>query len=585
MKRFFSYMKAKEWLLFAAFVVFVLAQVALSLRMPDYMSGITESLQSADMAGSDLLAPGLSMLGCAAGSVICAVAAGFCLSHVTAAVSMRMREGVFEKIMSFSMAEMSGFSASSLIMRCTNDVMQVQNFSTIGLQVFIQGPITAVFAIAKMGGNRVWLTTVAVVIALILIVHIIVIAKTVPKSLRIQKLLDQISRVTREHLSGMRVIHAYNGYAFQKKQFDGINRELTDTSIRVNKTIGVISPFLTFFTNGMSLFIYMLGAMMILQSAGAEKLTLFSQMVVFSSYALQAIMAFILMLLAVVEFPRALVSLKRIGEVMDTRQQIADGRHETGANGEIGSIEFRDVSFTYPGAATSAVSHISFKAERGQTLAIIGSTGSGKTTLMNLIPRFYDATEGQVLVDGRDVRDYKIWALRDKIGYVPQKSFLFSGTIASNIDYGTKSGFQAALADIKNAAEIGQSKDFIEHKTGSYEAQVKEGGSNFSGGQRQRLTISRAVCRDPEFYLFDDSFSALDFKTDAALRKSLREHAGNATQIIVGQRIGSIMHADKILVLDRGCIVGQGTHEELMKECEIYQEIAKSQLSGEEAAS
>lgn len=576
-------MKAKEWLLFAVFVVFVFFQVILSLRMVEFMKDITEVIESEAFEMSSLLYFGSFMLLCALGSVACAVIAGMCLSRISAVVIMRLREATFEKIMSFSLTEMSGFSSSSLITRCTNDIMQIQNFSTVGLQILVQGPITAFFAISKMGSNLTWLGAVAIIVAIIIIVHIVVIIIALPKSLQLQTLVDNVNRVTSEHLTGLRVVHAYNGYSFQKKQFDSVNDKLTKTNLFVNRATGILSPFLTLVINSLSLIIYILGAMMINGSAQAEKLPLFSQMIVFSSYALQAMAAFVMMLLAVIVLPRVIVSVGRISEILDTKVNITDGEHEVGANGLAGSIEFRNVSFAYPGAAGNALSNISFKVEKGQTLAIIGPTGSGKTTLLNLIPRLYDATEGQVLVDGMDVRAYKVSALRNKMGYVPQKSFLFSGTIASNIDYGQKSGFQAAITDIRKAAEVGQSKEFIERKKEAYQAPVEEGGANFSGGQRQRLTISRAICRDPEFYLFDDSFSALDFKTDSVLRHRLREHAKDATQIIVGQRVGSIKNADIILVLDKGHLVGQGTHEELLKNCEIYKEIALSQLSSEEA--
>ena len=584
MNRMLSFMKAKEWLLLAVFTGFVLLQVLLALRMPEYMSGITAVIQGGSGKTTDLLIPGGAMLLCALGSLLCAAVAGACIARVSSVVVMRMREAAVEKIISFSLPEMSKFSTSSLITRCTNDIMQIQLFATMGVQILVQGPITAIFAIAKMGSNRTWLGLSAMMITLIIAIHVVVIALASKKMTIVQKLVDNVNRVTGEHLSGMRVVHAYNGYGFQKKQFDAVNGELTRTSLFVNRATGVLSPFLSLSINGLSLLIYLFGAMMIYGvTDGARKMTLFSEMIVFSSYAVQAMAAFVMMLLAVIMLPRVLVSFRRVNEVLDTENVITDGRHEQGVGALTGSLEFRDVSFAYPGAAGNALSHISFKAEKGMTVAVIGPTGSGKTTLMNLIPRLYDATEGVIMVDGRDIRDYKLWALRDKMGYVPQKSFLFSGTIASNIDYGTKTGFQAALTDIKKAAEIGQSKEFIEHKEGNYDARVEEGGSNFSGGQRQRLTISRAVCRDPEFFLFDDSFSALDFKTDSVLRAKLRENAKDATQIIVGQRIGSIKNADLILVLDKGELVGAGKHAELMETCDVYREIAFSQLSTEEA--
>lgn len=584
MGRMLSFMKVKDWLLFILFVFFVLIQVMLSLSLPENLTAITSALKLGNADMSTLIMPGIAMIICAVGSVVSAIIGGVCIARISASIVMRMREATVEKIISFSLAEMSGFSSSSLITRSTNDIMQIQMFTTMGTQVMVQCPMLAIFAILKMGSNTTWLIAAALMVVFIILLHVVVIILVQKKSMLVQKLVDNVNRVTREHVSGMRVVHAYNGYTFQEKQFDKVNDDLTKTSLFVNRSVGVLSPFLSMAINALSLIIYLLGAVMINDTVDSgDRLTLFSDMIVFSSYALQAMGAFVFMLLAVIMLPRFLVSLKRVNEIINAKNSIEDGKFESGANGMVGSIEFRNVSFAYPGASGNAISDISFKVERGMTLAIIGSTGSGKTTLMNLIPRLYDATEGVILVDGRDVRDYKIWALRDKIGYVPQKSFLFAGTIASNIDYGQKSGLQATLNEIKKAAEVGQSKEFIENKEGNYQAKVEEGGTNFSGGQRQRLTISRAICRDPEIYLFDDSFSALDFKTDSVLRKQLRSSAKDSTQIIVGQRIGSIKNADMILVLDKGRLVGQGKHEELLETCDVYREIALSQLSSEEA--
>ena len=584
MARMLSFLKVKDWLLFILFVFFVFIQVMLSLSLPENLTAITSALKLGNADMSTLIMPGIAMIICAVGSVVSAIIGGVCIARISASIVMRMREATVEKIISFSLAEMSGFSSSSLITRSTNDIMQIQMFTTMGTQVMVQCPMLAIFAILKMGSNTTWLIAAALMVVFIILLHVVVIILVQKKSMLVQKLVDNVNRVTREHVSGMRVVHAYNGYTFQEKQFDKVNDDLTKTSLFVNRSVGVLSPFLSMAINALSLIIYLLGAVMINDTVDSgDRLTLFSDMIVFSSYALQAMGAFVFMLLAVIMLPRFLVSLKRVNEIINAKNSIEDGKFESGANGMVGSIEFRNVSFAYPGASGNAISDISFKVERGMTLAIIGSTGSGKTTLMNLIPRLYDATEGVILVDGRDVRDYKIWALRDKIGYVPQKSFLFAGTIASNIDYGQKSGLQATLNEIKKAAEVGQSKEFIENKEGNYQAKVEEGGTNFSGGQRQRLTISRAICRDPEIYLFDDSFSALDFKTDSVLRKQLRSSAKDSTQIIVGQRIGSIKNADMILVLDKGRLVGQGKHEELLKTCDVYREIALSQLSSEEA--
>lgn len=579
MKKLLSYLSVKEWVLLLCFVILIVSQTMLALRMPEYMTDITNMIQNPNSQMSGLVRPGTYMLLCAIGAVICAVVAGLCMALVSTTVTTKLREETFDKIISFSFAEMNQFSSSSLITRCTNDVTKIQNFSAMGIQMMIQGPITAMIAVMKMGSNRTWLMAVFVTVVLIIGILLTVFFISLPKTIKLQRLTDVVNRITREHLSGLRVIHAYNGYDFQKKQFDLVNEEITETNIFVNRTMGLLNPVLPVFVNGLALVIYVLGAVLI-QSAGApEKLTLFSQMIVFESYALQAVSAFVTMLMAIVALPGVIVSYKRILEVLQTKLEIVDGKGEKEVKEKEGTIEFQNVSFTYPGAKAPAISNISFTVNKGEILAIIGSTGSGKTTLMNLIPRMYDVTEGKVLVDGIDVKNYKIKKLREKFGYVPQKSFLFEGTISSNVAYGPKDTFGNILSDVKKATEVGQSKEFIECKEGGYSAHVEEGGSNFSGGQKQRLTISRAICRAPQYYLFDDSFSALDFKTDAVLRKKLHEYAKDATQVIVGQRIGSIMNADKIIVLEKGKMVGLGTHSELLESCDVYKEIAQSQIS------
>lgn len=587
MKKILSYLGLRQWVQAAVFFILVVLQVLFSLTMPDYMSQITAKIQTGGGDLSQLTAPGLSMLLCAVGAVVCACFSVLSIAHVTTHVCSRMREETFRRIISFSLPEMNHFSTSSLITHCTNDVEKVQNFATLGLQAMVFGPLTAIIALGKMGQNKTWLVTVLITIVIILVILTAVFLVALPKNMKLQSLTDTMNRITMEHLSGIRVVHAYNGYEFQKKQFAGINEESTRTNIFVNRVMGILNPLFPLTTNGMTLAIYVMGAAMIQRAGDPEKLELFSMMVVFVTYALRATSAFVVMLVAVVNLPGVIVSLRRILAVLGTEISIKDGegpaKKEEEEMGE-GTLQFSHVSFTYPGAAEPALSDISFSVKKGQILAIIGATGCGKTTLMNLIPRLYDVSEGHVYVDGIDVRNYGIRELREKMGYVPQRSFLFEGTISSNIDYGEKEGFAAAVQDIEQAAKIGQSKEFIEKKEGTYQAHVEEGGANFSGGQKQRLTISRAICRRPEFYLFDDSFSALDFKTDATLRKQLREYAKDATQVIVGQRIGSIMHADQILVLEKGRIVGLGTHEELMKTCGVYQEIAASQMLGEEAA-
>lgn len=576
-------MKSLEWAYLIIFLLFVYLQVALSLKIPECMTAITDQLQNGGTDWTPVIVATAKMLLFTVCSIGTAVVSGYCISYVSASIIMRMRRDVFRKLMSFGLAEIRSFSTSSLITRCTSDMEQVRPFIRVGAQALVQCPLTLIIVASKMRGNEVWMGSVIVAGIFLFATTFILFSLSLSKTSRLQGLIDQINRITKEHLTGMRVVHAYNGYALQAEQFAAVNDDLADTGISANRFTGAISPFFSFGMNGLTLAIYAFGSMMIYQLEDpAGKQIMFSQMVVFASYALQAFTAFAAIIIVIIMLPRFIISLRRITEVLDTEVSIRDGEAHEGIGGNVGKLEFRNVSFSYPGASESAIKDISFSIEKGQTLAIIGPTGSGKTTLMNLILRFYDVSTGAVLVDGRDVRDYNLWALRDKIGYVPQKSFLFSGTIESNIDYGYKSGLSNSLEEIRKAAEIGQSKDFIEKKTGTYQARVEEGGSNFSGGQRQRLTISRAVCRDPEFYLFDDSFSALDFKTDAVLRKKLRENAKDSTQIIVGQRIGSIMNADLILCMEGGKIVGQGRHEELLENCAVYREIAQSQLSQSE---
>jgi len=583
MRKLISYVEGLEWLYLAIFAALTFVQVQLTLAIPGYMQTITDLMQSNNGDLGALVPSGTMMLVCSLGAFLSAAIASYCIAYASSTVIMRMREDLFDTLMSFNLTEMKRFSTSSLITRCTNDVEQVRMFICLGLQAVVQCPLTMVMAITKMSGKPEWMGVVMITAVLLTVVTAILFTLSVSKTAKAQRLIDAINRLTKEHLSGMRVVHAYNGYKLQEGQFDHTNDDLAKMNISANRLTGAITPFYMLCVNGLTLAIYVIGSIMIyMLSDVGQKQQLFSSMIVFATYALNAFNAFAMVIMVIATLPRVVISLRRINEVVNTKPTVTDGPAMEGANGKFGSLEFRNVSFTYPGASERSLKDISFTLEKGQTMAIIGATGSGKTTLLNLIMRFYDVTEGAVFVDGRDVRDYNLWALRDKMGYVPQKSFLFSGTISSNIDYGHKSGLQHTLSEIKRASEIGQSRDFIERKTGAYEAKVEEGGSNFSGGQRQRLTISRAVCRDPEFYLFDDSFSALDFKTDATLRKTLRESAKDATQLIVGQRIGSIMNADVILVIDKGSIVGQGTHQELLQNCEVYREIAASQLSNEE---
>lgn len=577
-------LRGKDWLCLLISAVFIVAQVWLDLRLPDYMSEITTLVQTPGSPVQSVMTAGFWMLACALGSLAASVVTGFFVARVGAVLAMRLRWSVFERTMEFSLEEMSRFSAPSLITRCTNDVTQVQNFVTLGLQMLIKAPITAIWAIRKIAGkNMFWtVTTVATIAGMVLLIFVILLL-TLPKTVRVQKLTDDLNGVTREHLTGIRVVHAYDAYAFGQNRFDAVNDELTAKNLFVNRAMALLSPATSFLMNGLSLAIYFTGAFIIEVVSAGERLPVFSEMVVFSSYATQVVSAFIYLIAIFFLLPRAIVSMNRISQVVRTKVHIQDGLCTAEDRPAPGTVEFRQVSFCYPGAKENALTDISFTARPGETVAIIGATGCGKTTLLNLIPRLYDATEGTVLVGGRDVREYRLDTLRGQLGYVPQKNQLFSGTIADNINYGDNGRFEATLREIKAAAEVGQAREFIEKKAEAYQARVAQGGANFSGGQKQRLAIARAVCRDPEIFLFDDSFSALDYKTDKALRESLRRAAGNATILIVAQRISTIRNADRIIVLDEGRIVGQGRHDELMKTCPVYHEIALSQLSEKEA--
>lgn len=582
MTKIFTYLTKKDWTYLSYVTILILAQVWLDLKLPDYMSAITTSLESANGTMADIWSAGLQMLLCVLASVLAAVMTGYFIAQVGARLASSLRQAIFEKTMDFSLEEMSQYSTASLITRSTNDVVQVQNMVTIGLQLLIKGPIMAVWSIGKIAGkNMTWTIATGISILILIVVIAIIMALALPKTNRIQGLTDDLNRVTREQLTGIRVIHAYNGQAFQAKRFNQTNDALTTTAIFVGKALALLGPTAMLIMNGLSLVIYVLGAGMIEAVDQDDKLPLFSDMIVFSSYAIQVITAFVLLIAIFMILPRAIVSMKRIAEVLTTDVTIKDAAEPVQVS-QLGRLTFENVSFRYKGAKEDALTDLNFTVEAGQTVAFIGATGSGKTSLLNLIPRLYDVTAGRVLVNGQDVKDYALKDLRGLIGYVPQQSFLFRGTISSNINYGENKRSAASLEAIQEAAEVGQAKEFIEKKAGIYEGLVEQGGRNFSGGQRQRLTITRAIYRDPAIYIFDDSFSALDYKTDRVLRERLRQTAGDATVLIVGQRIGTIRHADKIIVLDQGRMVGQGTHEQLMETCPVYQDIALSQLSTEE---
>lgn len=523
---------------------------------------------------------------CALGSVVSAVAVGFFAARIAASFSQRLRSLLFSKVDAFSMEEINRFSTDSLITRSTNDITQVQMLITMGLQMMIKAPIMVVWAMTKIAGKGLeWTAATGVAVGIMVVVIATIMVFVLPKFRRMQTLTDNLNRVTRENLTGLRVVRAYNAEHYQEEKFEYANEELTATQLYTNRGMAIMMPMMSALMSGLSLAIYWIGAYLINGAAAMDRLTLFSNMVVFSAYAIQVIMSFMMMVMIFVMLPRASVSAKRINEVLETKPAIIDGAVTEGKKGMEGEVEFRNVSFQYPGASDYVLHDVSFTAKKGETVAFIGSTGSGKSTLVSLIPRFYDATEGNILVDGINVKEYAQEALHNKIGYVPQKAVLFRGSVSSNVGYGDNGRKKPNQEDIKTAVRIAQGRDFVEKMGEQYEAEVSQGGNNVSGGQKQRLAIARAVCRKPELYIFDDSFSALDYKTDRILRSALKKETAGVTSLIVAQRIGTIMDADKIIVLDEGKVVGNGTHRELLNTCEVYKEIATSQLSEEELIS
>ena len=586
MLRIFKNFRKQEVVLALFSVVFVVAQVWLELKLPDYMREITSLITTQDSAMHDILIAGGKMLLCAFGSLLVTVLVAVCASRIASNFSAIVRGKLFDKVQSFSMEEIGRFSTASLITRSTNDVTQVQMLIVMGLSIMLRAPIMAVMAILKIVDKSwQWTLSTGVAVVVLLIVVIICVSLCMPKFKRLQSLTDDINQVTRENLTGLNVVRAYNAEAYQEEKFEKVNKDLTDTHWFTSKTMAFMMPTIMMIMNGLSLAIYWIGAVLINDAQDMqEKFTLFSDMVVFSSYAMQVVMSFMMLVMIFIMLPRASVAAKRILEVLDTEPSIEDGTRDTFPVMKDGEVEFKDVSFKYPDAEEYVLEHISFSAKKGETIAFIGATGCGKSTAINLIPRFYDATEGEVFVDGVNVKEYTQEALHNKIGYVSQKAILFSGTIADNVAYGENGKAPATQDDIAMAVKVAQASEFVEKKDQGYDGYVAQGGSNFSGGQKQRLSIARAIARQPEILIFDDSFSALDYKTDRILREALRKECKDATKIIVAQRIGTIRDADKIIVLDDGQIAGMGTHDELMQNCEVYQEIAYSQLSKEELA-
>lgn len=585
MLKLFKNLSKKDWLLVFISIGFVVLQVWLDLTMPDYMSEMTVLVQTSGSAMKDILMAGGKMLLCALGSLVSSIVVAIIASGIASDFASVLRFKMFNKVQSFSMEEIGRFSTASLITRSTNDIMQVQMFITMGLQVLVKAPILAVWAVLKIADkNKEWTLTTGVAVVILLTVVGICVMLALPKFKKLQTLTDDMNRVTRENITGLRVVRAYNAERYQEKKFDSANDNLTNTYLFTSRTMSFMMPSIQLVMNGLMLAIYWVGAILIDKAAMTEKVGLFSDMVVFSQYAIQVVMAFMMLVMIFVILPRASVSAKRINEVLGTKATINDGTLSETPAGIKGQIEFKNVNFKYPDADDYVLKDISFTAKAGETIAFIGATGCGKSTAVNLIPRFYDVTEGEVLVDGVNVKEYKQYDLHNKIGYVSQKAILFGGTIKSNVAYGDNGRDKFHESDIVDAVYTAQAAEFVEKLDEGYDAYVAPGGSNLSDGQKQRLSISRAICRHPEILIFDDSFSALDYKTDRLLRNALKKECADATKIIVAQRIGTIRDADKIIVLDNGTVAGMGTHDELMAGCDEYRQIAYSQLSKEELA-
>lgn len=571
----------KEWLLSFIALILIVTEVWLELKMPDYMSKITRLVQTEGSKMADVISNGAWMIACAFGSLVAAIIVGYIIANVASSFSMKLRKEVYNKVENLSMNEIKHFKTNSLITRTTNDITQVEMLVSMGLQLLLKAPITAAWAILKIL-NKSWQWSAATAVAVVILLSVIgtLTIIVMPRFKIVQKLIDKINGVTRENLTGIRVVRAFNAEKYQENKFEEVNNKLTNLQLFNQTMFATLEPVMYLVMNGLALSIYFIGASLISNALIADKIVLFGDMVVFSSYSMQVIMSFLMLAMIFMMMPRAQVSAERINEVLETKSSLKEGDFD-GKTTETGTVEFKNVSFKYPDAEEYLLKNISFKAEKGQTIAFIGSTGSGKSTLINLVPRFYDATDGEVLVDGVNVKDYQEKALNNKLGYIPQKAVIFNGSVNFNISYGDN-GKEKTQKDIKEAISVAQAKEFVEKMDDAYETHLAQGGTNVSGGQKQRLAIARAIARKPEIYIFDDSFSALDYKTDAVLRKELKKYTKDATCLIVAQRIGTIMNADKILVLDNGECVGIGTHKELLKKCKVYKQIALSQLSKEE---
>ena len=582
MGKLFKNLTKKEALFAFICIALVALQVWLELKVPDYMSSITQLVQTEGSKMKDILTQGCYMVGCAFASLLSSVVVGYFAARVASSFSATIRKKIFEKVENMGIAEIKKFSTSSLITRTTNDVTQVEMLIGMGLQAMVKAPIMAVCAIMKILNKGLeWSILTACCVAVLLFVVVTLMIIVLPRFEKVQKLIDKINGVTRENLSGIRVIRAFNAEKYQTNKFKKVNDDLTNMQLFNQRCFSIMNPVMNLVMHGLTLGIYIIGASLIQKAGMVDKINLFSNMVVFSSYGMQVIMSFLMLAMIFMMVPRAQISAKRINEVLDEKVSIIDGDF-VGKTEEVGTVEFKNVSFKYPDADEYILKNISFKVNKGETIAFIGSTGSGKSTLINLVPRFYDATDGEILVDGVNVKNYTQEALHNKLGYVPQKAVMFTGTVESNVAYGDNGKGEVSKDKVKEAIMVAQGIDFVEKMDKKYEAHIARGGTNVSGGQKQRLAIARAIARDPEIYIFDDSFSALDYKTDAVLRKELKKYTKDATSMIVAQRIGTIINADKIVVLDEGECVGIGTHKELLKTCEVYKEIALSQLSKEE---
>ena len=585
MLKLFKNFKKEENVLLVVSLAFIVLQVWLDLTMPEYMADITRLVQTDGSTMSAILTAGAKMLLCALGSLAASIVTAICAARIATGFAATLRHKLFHKVQSFSMEEIGHFSTASLITRSTNDITQIQMVIVIGLQMLVKAPIMAVWAILKIADKQwQWTLSTGVAVLVLFVVVGICMLLVMPKFRKIQSLTDDLNRVTRENLTGLSVVRAYNAEAYQEKKFEDANSILTSTNLFTQRSMAFMMPSIQLIMSGLSLAIYWIGAVLINQSGISGKINLFSDMMVFSQYAIQVVMSFMMLVAIFMILPRATVSAKRINEVLDTQTAIKNGTKTDGKSGVSGEIEFKDVSFAYPDAEECVLKNITFTAKKGETVALIGATGCGKSTVINLIPRFYDTTEGEVLVDGVNVREYDQKSLRNKIGYVSQKATLFTGTIRSNVAYGDNGQAAASADDVQDAVDIAQASEFVNSLDEKEDAYVAQGGANFSGGQKQRLSIARAIARKPEILIFDDSFSALDYKTDRILRQTLDEECKGTTRIIVAQRIGTIRDADKIIVLEDGQIAGMGRHDELMQNCEVYQQIALSQLSKEELA-